>query len=74
MIIALFSSLFLKTSFCFKGGWTVLHRAAFRDSEDIMKILIEHGSNIDLQERVLILILIFFFSFLFVVVLDLMGG
>ena len=41
---------------------TPLHYAASTRSEEIVKILIEHGSNIDLQDTVLI----FFFLFLFV--------
>ena len=38
-----------------------LHYAAERGHEEIVKILVEHGSNMDFQDRVLIF---FFFSFL----------
>ena len=38
---------------------TVLHIAAERGFQEIVKILIEHGSNIDLQDKV------FLFSFSF---------
>ena len=50
-----------------KGGWTALHYAADKGFEQIVKILVEHGSNVDLQDRV---VLIFF---LFVVVGSLLG-
>ena len=33
---------------------TALHRAVSDGSEEIVKILIEHGSNVDLQDQVLI--------------------
>ena len=67
--------LFLTTFFLLKGGKTALHAAAYRGSEQIVKILLEHGSNVHLQDTVFIfffdfdfLFLCFFSFFLFVVV------
>ena len=37
-----------------KYGRTALHRAAYYGFEEIVKILLEHGANGDLQEEVLI--------------------
>ena len=60
-----------------KSGKTALHVAAENDSEGLVKILIEHGSDIDLQTKVLIFFSIwgcgggcwsgsfFFYNFLF---------
>ena len=48
------------TFFLLKDGWTALHFAACYGFEQIVKILVEHGSNVDLQEQVLIF---FFFDF-----------
>ena len=48
--------LFLKLHFV-KYGKTALHLAAYSGFEEILKILIESGSDIDLQDKV-------FFSFL----------
>ena len=42
---------------------TALHFAAFKGFEEIVKILVEHGANVNLQTTVLI----FFFLVLFVV-------
>ena len=47
--------LFLKLLFG-KWGWTALHLAAQKGFEEIVKILLEHGSNVDLQNNVLIFI------------------
>ena len=52
--------LFLTTFFLLKGGLTTLHCAAREGFEQIVKILIEHGSNVDLQDTVFI----FFFYLL----------
>ena len=67
--------LFLTTFFLLKHGKTALHIAAEKGFEQIMKILVEHGSNVNLQDAVFIffffLIFIFislFFLILFVVV------
>ena len=54
--------LFLTTFFLLKYGKTALHRAAFKGFEQIVKILVDHGSNVDLQKKVLIS---FFFDFHF---------
>ena len=48
---------------------TALHIAAWKGSEQIVKILIEHGSNVNLQNKVFIFIFIFSFLY-FVVVVD----
>ena len=55
--------LFLTTFFLLKYGMTALHRAAGLGFEQIVKILVEHGSNVDLQTSVLIFIFIYFFVF-----------
>ena len=47
-----------------KYGWTALHRAALNGSEQIVKILVEHGSNVHLQTSVLIIFLFLFLFFL----------
>ena len=44
---------------------TALHRAAWHPFEQIVKILIEHGSNVDLQTTVLIFFFLFHFDFYF---------
>ena len=49
---------FLKFLFC-KSEGTALHSAAWNGFEEIVKILIEHGSDVNIQDKVLI----FFFSF-----------
>ena len=46
-------------SFCLKNGETALHIAVWKGFEQIVKILVEHGSNVDLQNAVFI----FFFDF-----------
>ena len=46
--------------FLFKNEDTALHIAALSGSEQIVKILLEHGSNVHLQDKVLIF---FFFVF-----------
>ena len=56
-----FVLIFLKQlSFLLKYGTTALHYAAFNGFEQIVKILIEHGSNVNLQTDVFI----FFFYLL----------
>ena len=45
---------------------TALHLAASKNFEEIMKILIEYGSSIDIQTKVLIFFLFWFFSFPFI--------
>ena len=62
-----FCSFFLTTFFLLKYGGTALHLAALRGFEQIVKILLKHGSNVDLQKKVLIFFffLIFFFISLF---------
>ena len=49
--------------FLLKDGKTALHIAAERGLEQIVKILVEHGSNVDLQEKVLIFFFFFYFHF-----------
>ena len=48
-----------------KFGKTALHFAAEKGFEQIVKILVEHGSNLDLQTTVLIFFSFFFFFFFF---------
>ena len=45
--------------FFFKYGEAVLHKAAEKGFEDIVKVLLEHGATVDIREQVLI----FFFFF-----------
>ena len=59
----LFSQLFFV-----KGGRTALHFAAQCGFEEVVKILIEHGSNIDLQDQVLILFYFLIFIYLWLIV------
>ena len=37
--------LFLYPSFCSKGGWTALHRAAYKGNDACVKLLLEDGAN-----------------------------
>ena len=53
--------LIFTTFFLLKYGKTALHIAAWEGFEEIVKILIEHRSNINIQDKVLIFF--FFFSF-----------
>ena len=53
---------FLTTFFLLKFGEAALHKVIHRGSEQIVKILVEHGSNLDLQAPVFIF---FFFDFHF---------
>ena len=48
-----------------KIGWTALHLAADKGFEQIVKILVEHGSDVHLQTSVFI-----FFFFLFSLFFD----
>ena len=57
--ITSFLFFFLTTFFLLKNGWTALHYAADRGFEQIVKILVEHRSNINIQTKVFI-----FFFFL----------
>ena len=52
--------LFLTTFFLLKTGWTALHYAAERGFEQIVKILVEHRSNINIQTKVFIFFFFFF--------------
>ena len=55
---------------------TALHIAAFKGSEEVVKILLEQGSNIDLQDDVLIFLSLFISAFLIFICLvfsDVMG-
>ena len=65
----MFSSFFLKKFIMLKYGKTALHFAAYSGFEEILKILLKSGSDIDLQDEVLIFFSFFvfyFFSFLLV--------
>ena len=59
-----FCSFFKTTFFLLKDGWTALQGAVEKGFEQIVKILVEHGSNVHLQTKVFIFF--FFFDFLFV--------
>ena len=59
MIFILFLFLFLTTFFLLKRGDTALHTAAWKGFEQIVKILVEHGSNINIQNEVFIFFLFF---------------
>ena len=61
--------LFLKLLFV-KRGWTPLHWAACKCFADIVRTLLEHGSNIDFRDDVLIFFFLFF-VFLFLIVIQL---
>ena len=54
----------LTTFFLLKNGRTALHIAAEKGFEQIVKILIKHGSNVHLQDRVLIFLFLFLLFFL----------
>ena len=64
-----FLKLFFFEIFFVKFGFTPLHRAAEEGFEQIVKILIEHHANVNLQNQVFSFFFfffdIFFFSFLF---------
>ena len=55
--------LFLNNFLLLKYGRTALHLAAPKGFEQIVKILVEHGSNVDLQDQVFIFFFWFWFSF-----------
>ena len=66
-----FVSYFFKNSsffeiFFFKFRWSPLHRAAKNGFEQIVKLLIEHGANVNLQNHVFS----FFFGFVYICYLD----
>ena len=65
LVFSLFSLLsFISFLFllCFiQDGMTALQFAADKGFKEIVKILVEHGSNVDLQVEVLIFILFLFF-------------
>ena len=54
---------FFNILFLLKDGETALHFATWKGFEQIVKILVEHGSNIDIQTKVLIFFFFFFFDF-----------
>ena len=54
---------FVNNFFLLKDGVTALHSAAFKGFEQIVKILIEHGSNFHCQTKVFIFIFIFHLVF-----------
>ena len=54
---------FFQTSFYVQNGWGPLHAAASKNFEKVVKILIEHGSNMHLQNKVFIFSLFFLFYF-----------
>ena len=66
VLFILFFYSFFHNFFFVKNGKTALHYAfAERGFEQIVKILVEHGSNVQFQDQVLIF-LFFDFSFYFV--------
>ena len=62
VVIFILFCCFFNNFFLLKDGWTALHIAAGNGFEQIVKILIEHGSNVNLQTKVFIFL---FFSFFF---------
>ena len=66
--------LFLTTLFLLKDGWTALHYAAYSGYKQILKILIEHGSNVHLQTKVLIFFFLISFCVATVDLLDCVEG
>ena len=57
--LILFLIFFLTTFFLLKYGWTALHIAASKGFEQIVKILIEYRSNINIGDKVFILFFFF---------------
>ena len=75
--LILFLFFFLTTFFLLKNGWTALHLAVFKGSEQIVKILVEHGANVHLQDSVFwfwFWFLCFFFWFLYLLIVILLLG
>ena len=58
-------SFFKKPSVFVKLGEAALHYAAWNGFEEIVNILLEHGANVDLQDKVLIFSFCFFFFLIF---------
>ena len=58
--------LFFNIFFLLKFGKTALHFAALNGFEQIVKILIEHGSNVHLQNIVFIFFFFYFHFYFFV--------
>ena len=65
VIFILFLFFFFNNFFLLKYGWTALYTAAVKGFEQIVKFLVEHGSNVDLQTKVFIFFF-FLISFFFV--------
>ena len=63
MIFILFLFFFLTIFFLLKDGDTALHLAAWKGFEQVVKSLVEHRSNGDLQNEVYIF---FFLIFIFI--------
>ena len=59
-MIILFCFSFLTFLFIFKNGWTPLHAAAFHGFEEIVKIFIGHGANVNIQNKVFFCFFLFF--------------
>ena len=71
-VLFFFKTLFFFEIFFVKFGFTPLHRAAEEGFEQIVKILIEHCTNVNLQNQVFSFFFFFFLlfvSFLFCVFL-----
>ena len=59
--MVLFLVLFLNFFFV-KDGWTPLHIAAENGFEEVVEILVEHGSNMNIQTKVLIFLFLLSFK------------
>ena len=57
-VIFIFFILCLTTFFLLKYGMTALHYAAWKGFEQIVEILVEHGSNVERKTKVFIFFLI----------------
>ena len=64
-VIFCFVFILLTNSFFLKYRITALHKAAEKGSEAIVKLLVEHGSNVDLQNYVLIFFVLWLNSWMF---------
>ena len=48
--------------YCVKGGWTALIYASIRGHADIVKLLLEHGADIEAQDNVSISVIFIYYN------------